>query len=237
MPVTCLTGPATRLLELVEKVKEQSGSEKLRDAWPALTAVVASVQPADPALPRLSAALGPKVSLVETHFRPEGPVAVHDPRAGGLRLLTNHGSFFEFIPTDEANRPCPRRLGLGEVAPGVPHEVVMTSPAGLWACRIGLTVCFEQHDPPLLRLVETIPPRAVAAAVAAAPPIRLRSFRRLSHPIDEAPALRQRLQKASAIALGQHPRIEDDHHAPCRSRVRISRPKPCFSLMTACGTW
>ena len=98
--------------------------------------------------------------LLETAFRPEGPLAVEDPRRDGLRLLPDHGLFFEFVPVEEANQPHARRFGLEEAEPGALYELALTTPAGLWACRVGLTVRVERQGPPLVRFVEVVPARS-----------------------------------------------------------------------------
>ena len=92
--------------------------------------------------------------LLETRFLPGGPVAVEDPRHGCPRLFFDHGVYFEFTPAEEANEPAPTRHGLAEVEPGVVYEMVVSTPAGVWACRTGIAVCFERREPPLLRFVE-----------------------------------------------------------------------------------
>src|SRR6185437_16689377 len=96
--------------------------------------------------------------------RPEGPVAVEDPRRGGLRLLVEHGVYFELAPVDQIDQINPPRLGLDEVRVGPAYEVVITSPAGAWACRSGLRVCFDRLAPPLIRVLPTPAPAPVAGA-------------------------------------------------------------------------
>ena len=93
--------------------------------------------------------------LLEMVGRAEGPIAVEDPSHGLLRLLFDHGVYFEFVPPAQADDPrCPR-LDIDEIDLGVPYELALTSPSGLWACRLGRTVCLERRDPPLLRFIET----------------------------------------------------------------------------------
>jgi hypothetical protein len=163
--VTCLAGPAERLVPFLDRVKQVRGTDRLREIWPGLGAVLTTRRPGDLAGGRLRAEVGEGVLVLETAFRPEGPVAVEDPRHGALRLLPDHGVYFEFVPAGEAGQPRPTRHTLAEVEMGVPYELALTSPAGLWACRVGLTVRFEKRDPPLLRLD--------GAAVGQTSPVRL----------------------------------------------------------------
>jgi hypothetical protein len=160
--VTCLGGPVEALLSLLEQVKRRHGSTRIEQAWPDLTAILYTRRSSlSSPIARLRAEAG-EVLLLEMLLRPEGPVAVEDPRLGGLRLLVDHGVYFEFIPAGGVRSPLGAdarpRLGLDEVQPAVPYELVLTSCAGVWACPSGLTVCFERTDPPIIRPV----PAAVA---------------------------------------------------------------------------
>jgi hypothetical protein len=91
------------------------------------------------------------VSFLEVYPASEGYVATQDPRHGLLRLLPDHGLFFEFVPVAELHSPAPARHTVAEVVPGVQYAVVLTTCAGLWSYVIGDTICFERRDPPLLR--------------------------------------------------------------------------------------
>jgi hypothetical protein len=154
MNVTCLAGDAERIVPLIERVKQLTGKDEVASIWPGLAAVLYTRRSSAAPVVRLRAEVGPRVLLLETVFHPAAPVAVTDSRHGMLRLLSDHGTFFEFVPAEDGGRPGARRHGLEEVEAGVPYELVVTSPAGLWACRLGYTVCFERRDPPLIRLTE-----------------------------------------------------------------------------------
>jgi hypothetical protein len=104
---------------------------------------------------------GPSVGFLT---RPEAPIAVEDPRAGGLRLLVDHGTYFEFVPVGQSTR-----LSVAEIRPGESYELAVTSPGGWWACRSGLFVAFDRLSPPLVRLVD-----APASAQPAAAPSQAR---------------------------------------------------------------
>jgi hypothetical protein len=158
--VTCLVGPADRIAALIEHVRQVRGGERLEHIWPKLSAILYT-RSAEGAAEQLGAAVGGETGLLEMLLRPEGPIAVEDPRPGGeggLRLLTDHGAFFEFVPAGAAGP----RLGLEEVQCDEPYEVALTSPAGLWACRLGLVVALARLAPPILRVLASAPSRALA---------------------------------------------------------------------------
>lgn len=163
LPVSGLIGPAERLFLLLEKVKQVRGKRCVRDIWPQLSAILYTRRPSDGSASWLRSEAGDNVQLLEMVGRAEGPIAVEDPCHGLFRLLYNHGVYFEFVPPAQADDPhCPR-LGIEKIELGVPYEAALTSPAGLWACRLGRTVCLERRDPPLLRFVETAIRKPTAA--------------------------------------------------------------------------
>ena len=155
LPVTAMMGSLERLLLLLEKVKQVRGKRCVRDIWPQLSAILYTRRLSDGPGSWLRTETGDDVLLLEMVGRAEGPIAVEDPSHGLLRLLFDHGVYFEFVPPSQADDPRSPRFGIDEIDLGVPYELVLTSPAGLWACRVGRTVCLERRDPPLLRFVET----------------------------------------------------------------------------------
>jgi hypothetical protein len=162
LPVTCLAGSAERLSRFAAHVRRLTGRERLRDVWPGLTAILATRDPEYSIVDLRSSILGLERKaggraplLLEMVVGAEGAVALEDPRHRRLRLLPDHGVYFEFVPADQLGKPAPARYGVAEVKPGVPYAVAVSSPAGVWACLVGSVVCFERLDPPLLRLVET----------------------------------------------------------------------------------
>src|SRR5262249_18492807 len=91
------------------------------------------------------------VHFLETYPASEGFVAAEDPRHGLLRLLPDHGLFFEFVPVGELAAARPTRHTVADLETGVQYAVVLTTCAGLWGYVLGDTVCFERRAPPLLR--------------------------------------------------------------------------------------
>jgi hypothetical protein len=165
LPVTCVAGGGEVLDRFLALCRRESGWSRGADVWPGLTAVVYGNAPGAGPRCGLAEQLGvperrqPPL-LLEACVRAEGVVAVEDPRYGCLRLLVDHGVYFEFVPTAELGSPQPARHGLADVVPGIPYAVALTSAAGVWACLAGVRVCFESRDPPLLRVLEAPSPLA-----------------------------------------------------------------------------
>jgi hypothetical protein len=160
LSVTCLVGNAGRLACLAAILCKKTGRASLVETWPGLQAVLFSRGPHDPDRGQLGELVGAHsakepVLLLEGAIRPEGVVAIEDPRHGLLRLPPDHGIYFEFVPTEDLGSPRARRLSLSEVTTGANYALALTSAAGLWACLVGLTVSFASVNPPLFRSVES----------------------------------------------------------------------------------
>jgi hypothetical protein len=146
---TCLVGSAERIIDLLDRIDTVRGD----NAWPELAAVLYRRPDTGFDLEALRDRLPKSVVLLEMLDRPEGPVAIEDPRYGRMRLLSEHGVYFELVAAGTAGLLQPPRLGLDEASTGVVYEVAISSPGGVWACRSGLHVCFDQLSPPLFRVV------------------------------------------------------------------------------------
>jgi hypothetical protein len=135
-------------------------------------------------------------------WRSEAPIALHDPRHGLLRLLADHGVYFEFVPIAEVGGLRPSRHTVGEIEPGAPYVIAVTSAGGVWARLTDITVCFERRDPPLLQLV----------ARGATEILPVTTPESLSHPLATPPLHRQ-----SAGTPAAHP--ETLVHSPWSTPV------------------
>lgn len=155
LPPAVVAGPADQLARYLSDVKAQSGSEQLRDAWPGLQAVFYGSVATGAGRAALLRQLGASADLaLEVCWLADGAIAVEDPRRGALHLLVDEGVFFEFVPPGEVGDARPTRHTVADIEPGVAYRVVMTSPAGTWACLTGVTVRFERREPPLLHVIE-----------------------------------------------------------------------------------
>jgi hypothetical protein len=150
-PPTVAVGSLADLADWFATARHRTGSEDI--AKPGLAAVIYSLGPIDPDRPTLldDMAASPGPLFLEACWRAEGAIAVEDPRHGLLRLLTDHGIYFEFVPVEEWNEEQPTRHSAAEIEPGVVYGVALTSAADVWALRTDLTVRFERRDPPLLQ--------------------------------------------------------------------------------------
>jgi hypothetical protein len=94
---------------------------------------------------------GSHAELREVYPASEGFIAVADRGYGeGLRLVLDHGIFFEFVPLEELGSSNPTRHWAGTIEKGVNYALVMSTCAGLWSYVIGDTVKFVDTNPPRL---------------------------------------------------------------------------------------
>jgi len=152
MPLTCVAGTIDRLTRFFHHARRVTGRDQLLDVWPNLAAVLYA---GGPGQDQMISEIGCKAVLaLEMFLRPEGVIGLEDPRHGGLRLLPDHGVYFEFVPIDQIDKPRAPRYSAAEVNIGEPYALAVSSAAGVWACLVGSVVQFERRDPPLFRLLE-----------------------------------------------------------------------------------
>jgi hypothetical protein len=152
LPITAVSGVPSWLLVLFDRLKRITGHDRIADVWPMLRLVVHGGTKFDPYQALFRREIGAdRVHFLETYPCSEGFVAAEDPRHRLLRLIPDHGIFFEFVPVEDLANDRPARHTLTDLEPGVQYAVVLTTCAGLWSYIVGDTVCFESRDPPLLR--------------------------------------------------------------------------------------
>ncbi len=150
-PIRLIGGVPSWLLALFGRLLDLTGKATIAEVWPGLEVVVHGGVKFDPYRRSFGEILGnPAVRLQESYPCSEGFIAFGDPETGLLRLVLDHGLFYEFVPVDELDSPRPTRHWLGDVEVGVNYAIVVSTCAGLWSHIIGDTVRFESTDPPLL---------------------------------------------------------------------------------------
>jgi len=128
----------------------------LRAVWPHLECLVHGGVPIAPFADELRAALGSGVNFHEVYPASEGFIATQDADAAlGLRLMTDVGLFFEFLPLADFDETRLDALGakavpLEGVKAGVDYALLLTTPAGLCRYVIGDVVRFVTTDIPRL---------------------------------------------------------------------------------------
>jgi GH3 auxin-responsive promoter len=159
--ITMLAGIPSWVLILAEAVKARATNGKSRPShlqavWPNLECLVHGGVPVGPFADQLRTHIGPKVNFHEVYPASEGFIATQDAESAlGLRLMTDTGLFFEFLPMryfHEANLPQlgQHTVALEGVQTGVDYALVLSTPAGLTRYVIGDVVRFVSTDIPRL---------------------------------------------------------------------------------------
>ncbi|MGE5268271.1 MAG: GH3 auxin-responsive promoter family protein [Thiohalocapsa sp.] len=145
--------PSWLLLFFDELVRRHPGrGSRLIDFFPALDLVIHGGVNFAPYRRRFGEWLaGSHAELREAYAASEGFIAAADRgEDDGLRLILDHGLFYEFVPVAEIDAALPNRHSIGEVETGVDYAVVLSTCAGLWSCIVGDTVRFVSRAPPRL---------------------------------------------------------------------------------------
>lgn len=150
--IRVLTGAPPWLLILFDKQQANAGrTMTARELYPHLEMLVHGGVNFKPYRERFENFLAGGAELREVYPASEGFIAVQDETPElGLRLLTDTGLFYEFVPVDELDSPNPTRHWLGNVELGVNYAIVLATCAGCWGYIIGDTVRFISRDPPRL---------------------------------------------------------------------------------------
>lgn len=151
--IRAIIGPPNWLLVLFDRLMQlRPGSSVLTDFYPNLELVLHGGMSFAPYRERFRQLLaGSKAETREIYAASEGFFAVADQGDGeGMRLITDNGIFYEFIPVSELGSERPSRHWLGTIEPGVDYALVLTSCSGLWSYVIGDTVRFVDTRPPRL---------------------------------------------------------------------------------------
>ncbi len=149
-----LTGGPNWHLLLYERLAALKPNSRGRvvDFYPDLELIVHGGVSFKPYKERYEALLeGSRAEMREVYAASEGFLAIADRGPGmGMRLVTDNGIFYEFIPVKELGSPNPTRHWLGNVEAGVDYAIALTTCAGLWGYLIGDVVRFVDTEQPRL---------------------------------------------------------------------------------------
>ena len=149
--IRMVAGVPAWMLILFEKVRAHLKLESVRliDLFPKLELLVYGGVRFDPYLERFKRLLdGSQADLREVYPASEAFMAVADRGPGdGMRLVLDHGVFFEFVPVEELEAEQPTRHWIANVETGINYAVVLTTCGGVWSYVLGDTVKFVDTKP------------------------------------------------------------------------------------------
>ena len=150
--ITMLSGVPAWLLIFMKKMQElvPGASDRVASFYPNLEMLVHGGVNFAPYRKQFEDILaGSHAELREVYPASEGFIALADRGTGeGLRVMLDHGIFYEFVPLEELNAPNPTRHWIENVELGVNYAIVLSTCAGMWSYVIGDTVRFIDRTPP-----------------------------------------------------------------------------------------
>jgi hypothetical protein len=145
--------PSWLLLFFDELARQHAGrGRRLIDFFPDLDLVVHGGVNFAPYRTRFAEWLaGSRAETREAYAASEGFIAAADRSEGeGLRVMLDHGIFYEFVPVSGIDSAMPSRHWIGDIETGVDYAPALSTCAGLWAYLVGDIVRFVSRDPPRL---------------------------------------------------------------------------------------
>jgi hypothetical protein len=160
--VTLVAGTPASVHALALAAREKASTAKrrmthLQAMWPNLECFLHTGAPLGLYADVLRNSLGPTVNFHEVYAAAEGVFAAQDDSHPiALRLLTDAGIFFEFLPLRDFHEETLANAGalclpLEKVQPNIDYVLLVTTPAGLYRYVPGDIVRFLSVDPPRLQ--------------------------------------------------------------------------------------
>lgn len=148
--VGILVGIPAWLQLVMEKIIEYHQVNHIHEVWPNLKMCIHGGVHFEPYKKGFERLLAHPLIYVDTYLASEGFFAFQSrPDTPGMKLLTNHGVFYEFIPFTDANFDSegqligqPEALPLSKVKEGENYALLISSCSGAWRYLIGDTVQF-----------------------------------------------------------------------------------------------
>ena len=147
--ITGIAGVPTWTVVLINKLFEMTGKTDLREIWPNFELYIhggVSFVPYKENFRKLIPHAD--MNYIQTYNASEGFFSFQDILgADDMLLATNHGIFFEFLPSEEWDKAHPEALTIQEVEVGKNYAIVISTNSGLWRYKLGDTVTFTSKDP------------------------------------------------------------------------------------------
>lgn len=135
---------------LIEKVIDRYRLQTIHDIWPNLTIYVHGGVSFEPYRKSFEKLFAKPLVYIETYLASEGFIAFqHEQDNRSMRLVTNNGIFFEFVPFNTENFNSdgelvrkPKTLLIDEVQEGEEYAILLSTCSGAWRYLIGDVIRF-----------------------------------------------------------------------------------------------
>src|SRR5690606_21417205 len=139
---------------LMEKIIAYYKLNNIHELWPNLQVYVHGGVSFDPYRKGFTKLLGRPLHYIETYLASEGFIAFQAyPNKRAMRLVTNNGIFYEFVPFEEKNfnsageiRQDAETLLIDEVEEGKEYALLLSTCAGAWRYLIGDVIRFTSTE-------------------------------------------------------------------------------------------
>lgn len=139
---------------LIEKIIERYQLKNIHELWPNLTIYVHGGVSFEPYRKSFDSLVAKPLTCIETYLASEGFIAYQDEQDNrSMKLVTNNGLFFEFVPFNEENFNGdgelvrkPKTLLIDEVKVDEEYALLLSTCAGAWRYLIGDVVKFTNVE-------------------------------------------------------------------------------------------
>jgi hypothetical protein len=139
---------------LIEKILKHHRVKNIHEIWPNLMVYVHGGVSFDPYRKGFEKLLGRPIHYIETYLASEGFIAFQAyPNRKTMRLVTNNGIFYEFVPFEDKNfdangeiRPDAETLFIDQVEEGKEYALLLSTCAGAWRYLIGDVIKFTSLE-------------------------------------------------------------------------------------------
>ena len=139
---------------LLEKIIERYQLKNIHDIWPNLTLYVHGGVSFEPYRKSFDSLVARPLTCIETYLASEGFIAYQDEQDNrSMKLVTNNGLFFEFVPFNEENFNGdgelvrkPKTFLIDEVKVDEEYALLLSTCAGAWRYLIGDVVKFTNVE-------------------------------------------------------------------------------------------
>ena len=138
---------------LMEKIIEKYELKNIHEMWPNLTMFAWGGVAIEPYKSGINKLLGKPIQYVETYMASEGFLAAQFEPESDMKLVTDNGIFFEFIPFNDKNFDedgtmveKPDTLTLAEVKEEIDYAILISTCSGTWRYLIGDTIKFTDKN-------------------------------------------------------------------------------------------
>lgn len=143
-------GVPTWNIVLFNRLLEYTGKSNILEIWPELKFYLHGGVNFEPYRETFKRFI-PKENFhyIEVYNASEGYFAVQDKAVNGMRLLTDNGIYYEFLPLDKINEADAHlhTLDISSVKTDVDYVMVITNCSGLWRYMVGDTIRFTELFP------------------------------------------------------------------------------------------